>query len=146
MEYYLPQEEDVDRLNDAFEQPIGDEIVQQIRTMSGEDSNNNQIEDIFPVSSRHEDTADTQNAHYSHIRTYEVVSMQTAPTKEVLVTFREEESEEGHDGDDVFDEPSRRKRKGVFFKEINVRTLLRKTRAKVSAPEGCLLMRSDEGR
>ena len=46
------------------------------------------------------------------------------------MTFREEETEAGD-----LEEPPKKKKKGVFFKDIYMRTLLRKPRAKVSASE-----------
>ena len=80
--------------------------------------------------------ADIQNVHYEHIRTFEVVS-QTVPSKEVLVTFQEGSTEgsteNNDDAEEVFGERPKRRRKGVYFNQITMRTLLRKTRAKVSA-------------
>lgn len=59
---------------------------------------------------------------FDRIRTYEVVT-QTEPAKEVLVSFDEGEDEHPHVS---------KRRKGVYYKDINMRTLLRKTRGKVS--------------
>jgi len=59
--------------------------------------------------------------------------MQAQPQKEILLTFVEE-TKEDEDEDDMFgdEEPAKKKRKGVYFKDITMRTQLRKTRAKRS--------------
>lgn len=58
--------------------------------------------------------------------------MQAQPQKELLLTFHEEEDEDEDmfGGDDDDEAPARKKRKGVYFKDITMRTQLRKTRAK----------------
>ncbi len=56
---------------------------------------------------------------------------QIHPAKEFLMTFVEEEGKEEEDTE-MFGEPPRKKRKGVYYKDIFFRTLLRKTRALVS--------------
>ncbi len=48
------------------------------------------------------------------------------------MTFREDQGKEEPDAEEMFEEPAKKKRRGAYFKEINMRTLLRKTRAKVS--------------
>ena len=73
--------------------------------------------------------------HYERVRTYEVV-VQTNPTKEVLVTFQEDTEVADDNANEVFDESPRKRLKGVYYKDIHMRTLLRKTRAKVSDPLG----------
>jgi len=50
MEYYLPREDDLDRLDGAFDIPIGPEELQQIRVLGEEDGSSPQIDAIFPVS------------------------------------------------------------------------------------------------
>jgi len=65
--------------------------------------------------------------HYDRIRTYEVVA-QSQPSKEVLLTLRGEEKDGG--GSDTPDRIAKKRRGGAYFKEIGMRTLLRKTRAK----------------
>ncbi|KAK8854750.1 hypothetical protein IAR55_003489 [Kwoniella newhampshirensis] len=107
MEFYLPQEESLAQLDDAYERAVEKEPLENILALSAEDPLDPKIDETFP------------NAVYDRIRTYEVVSA-NPPNKEVLVAF-EEESE---------DERPNRKRKGVYYKEITFRTLLRKTRAK----------------
>ena len=71
-------------------------------------------------------------------------STQTAPAKEVLVSFGEDDMEKDYNADEVFNEPLSKKRKGVYYKELHIKTLLRKTRAKVSHPRRIWLTRSDE--
>lgn len=58
--------------------------------------------------------------------------MQAQPRKELLLTFHEEEDEDEDmfGGDDDDEAPARKKRKGVYFKDITMRTQLSKTRAK----------------
>lgn len=118
MEYFLPPEQDLDRLEDSFLRPAADKVVQQIRDLSAEDGSNPQIDEIFT------------SVHYDHIRSYEVFSTQTAPAKEVLVSFGEDDMEKDYNADEVFNEPLSKKRKGVYYKELHIKTLLRKTRAK----------------
>jgi hypothetical protein len=62
------------------------------------------------------------------------------------MTFREDQGKEEPDAEEMFEEPAKKKRRGAYFKEINMRTLLRKTRAKVSEPEILWLTCSDEER
>ena len=49
MEYFLPPEQDLDRLEDSFLRPAADKVVQQIRDLSAEDGSNPQIDEIFTV-------------------------------------------------------------------------------------------------
>jgi len=74
-----------------------------------DDASDARIDGIFP------------NVHYNRIRTYEVVTQAQEPPKELLISFCEDDEGEG---------PARKKRKGAFVKELFMRTLLRKTRAK----------------
>ncbi|KAK1927244.1 RNA polymerase II-associated [Papiliotrema laurentii] len=100
MEYYLPEEEHLERLSEAYEQPISSEQLEELRTLMEEDADDPRIDDMFKY------------ALYDRIRTYEVVS-QDLPKKEVLLTIDER--------------PSKRAR-GAYYKDINMRTSLRKTR------------------
>ncbi|WVQ82129.1 hypothetical protein IAT38_004257 [Cryptococcus sp. DSM 104549] len=117
MEFYLPQEEDLSQLEEAYEGAVDDEPLSKIMQLNQEDPDDPEIDKIFP------------NAYYDRIRTYEVVST-LPPRKEVLVAFQEEDA--GEEEEDMFgEEPAKKKRKGVYYKEISYRTVLRKTRAKV---------------
>jgi hypothetical protein len=49
MEYYLPRDEDLERLEDAYSKPVGEEEYDEIVRMGEEDGGNPQIESIFPV-------------------------------------------------------------------------------------------------
>ncbi|WWD19106.1 hypothetical protein CI109_103564 [Kwoniella shandongensis] len=109
MEFYLPQEEHLAKLDDAYERAVDKEPLENILALSAEDPLDPKIDEVFP------------NAVYDRIRTYEVVSA-NPPSKEVLVAFQEDDEET--------DRPNKR-RKGVYYKQITFRTLLRKTRAKV---------------
>nr|ODN89022.1 RNA polymerase II-associated factor 1 [Cryptococcus depauperatus CBS 7841] len=111
MEFYLPQEEGVSQLDQAYKQAVDEEPMEKIMQLNVEDPTDPQIDEIFP------------NAYYDRIRTYEVVSS-TVPKKEVLVAFQEEDHNDDMEG------PAQKKRKGVYYKEINFKTLLRKTRIK----------------
>nr|XP_031859927.1 uncharacterized protein CI109_004534 [Kwoniella shandongensis]KAA5526999.1 hypothetical protein CI109_004534 [Kwoniella shandongensis] len=108
MEFYLPQEEHLAKLDDAYERAVDKEPLENILALSAEDPLDPKIDEVFP------------NAVYDRIRTYEVVSA-NPPSKEVLVAFQEDDEET--------DRPNKR-RKGVYYKQITFRTLLRKTRAK----------------
>ncbi|OCF37974.1 RNA polymerase II-associated factor 1 [Kwoniella heveanensis CBS 569] len=112
IEFYLPKEEDVARLDDAYVRAIPTTEIDHIKEVAAEDPNDPSLGDIFP------------HAQYDRIRMYEVVSS-VPPAKEVLVSFEE-------DGDDEVaeEQPDRKRRKGVYYKELTFRTLLRKTRAK----------------
>ena len=62
---------------------------------------------------------DAQDARFQQIRTYEVVS-QVQPEKEILLTLVEDGGEESSAG------------KAAYYKDVGMRTLLRKTRAQVT--------------
>lgn len=49
------------------------------------------------------------------------------------MAFREETSADEAGAEGIFDEPMKKRRKGVYYNNIGMRTLLRKTRAKVSS-------------
>ncbi|ODO06789.1 hypothetical protein I350_04148 [Cryptococcus amylolentus CBS 6273] len=115
MDFYLPQEEDVAKIDDAYNQAVDEEPLQRILQLSADDTDDPEIDRTFA------------NTHYDRIRTYEVVST-VVPEKEVLVSFQEEESQHV----DENDERPAKKRKGVYYKEINFKTLLRKTRSKAN--------------
>ncbi|WWC90664.1 uncharacterized protein L201_005600 [Kwoniella dendrophila CBS 6074] len=115
IEFYLPKEEDLTHLEEAYDKAIPPEEVENVYAVSGEDPNDPALGDIFP------------HAQYDRIRMYEVVSA-APPTKEILVSFTEGQDDEDEQDDD--DERPKKKRKGVYYHEINFRTLLRKTRAK----------------
>jgi hypothetical protein len=119
MEYYLPREDGVEKLAMAYDTPIDLEKYNEVREMTQVDGNDPKIDELLPVRD-YCLPADGENALYDRIRTYEVVA-QSKPSKEILVSFSE-----ASDGET----PSKR-RKGVSYKEITMRTLLRKTRAKV---------------
>ncbi|OXH09900.1 RNA polymerase II-associated factor 1 [Cryptococcus neoformans] len=109
MEFYLPQEEDLSKLDEAYRRAVDEEPLEKIMQLNEENPNDPEIDHIF------------SNVYYDRIRTYEVVST-SAPKKEILVSFQE--------GEESDNEPATKKRKGVYYKEINFRTLLRKTRTK----------------
>nr|KIR84867.1 RNA polymerase II-associated factor 1 [Cryptococcus tetragattii IND107] len=109
MEFYLPQEEDLSKLDEAYGRAVDEEPLEKIMRLNAENPSDPEIDHIFP------------NVYYDRIRTYEVVST-LAPKKEILVSFQE--------GEESDNEPAAKKRKGVYYKEINFRTLLRKTRTK----------------
>ncbi|WRT68451.1 uncharacterized protein IL334_005427 [Kwoniella shivajii] len=113
IEFYLPNEEDLPRLAEAYDNAIPYDQVENIYAVSGEDPNDPTLEDIFP------------HVHYDRIRMYEVVSS-APPSKDMLVSFQEAEEEEEED-----QPATKKKRKGVYYHEINFKTLLRKTRAKL---------------
>ncbi|ORY35540.1 RNA polymerase II-associated [Naematelia encephala] len=111
MEFYLPREEDLEKLDEVYDKAVPDEVMEQVRDLAEQDGSDPRIDEILP------------NVHYDRIRTYEVVSQTflSGEGKEVLMSFVEDE--EGSDR-------PRKKRKGVYFADINARTLLRKTRVK----------------
>ncbi|KAK4688807.1 RNA polymerase II-associated factor 1, partial [Tremellales sp. Uapishka_1] len=108
MHYYLPKEDDLERLGEVYKTAITSDAAEDVYEASRVDPKDPKINEMLP------------NVMYDYIRTYEVVS-QARPSKEILLSFIEEEPED--------DEPARKKRKGVYFKEISMRTLLKKTRA-----------------
>ncbi|WVQ74973.1 hypothetical protein IAR50_004581 [Cryptococcus sp. DSM 104548] len=112
MDFYLPQEEDVAKIDDAYSQALDEEPLERVLQLSADNTDDPEIDRTFV------------NTHYDRIRTYEVVST-VVPEKEVLVSFQEDVGDV--DGDDL--RPAK-KRKGVYYKEINFKTLLRKTRSK----------------
>ncbi|ORX38474.1 RNA polymerase II-associated [Kockovaella imperatae] len=103
MQFLLPEEDTLPRLEHSFVDPIGNESYEQMKELTMNDPNDPQIDSVFP------------SALYDQIRTYEVVS-QTRPQKEVLITIVEA-------GDPA-------KAQGAYYKEIGTRAQLRKTRAK----------------
>ncbi|WVW85572.1 hypothetical protein I302_107610 [Kwoniella bestiolae CBS 10118] len=117
IEFYLPKEEDLTNLEDAYERAIPTEEVENVYAVSQEDPNDPALAAIFP------------HAHYDRIRMYEVLSA-APPTKELLISFQEDEEDQGKDEESDSEEPPKKRRKGVYYHEINFRTLLRKTRAK----------------
>ncbi|WVR00044.1 hypothetical protein IAU59_007186 [Kwoniella sp. CBS 9459] len=112
IEFYLPKEEDIDHLEDAYQRAIPTTEIEHIKEVAAEDPNDPSLGNIFP------------HAQYDRIRMYEVVSS-VPPAKEVLVSF-----EEGGESEAAGGEPPRKRQKGVYYKELTFRTLLRKTRAK----------------
>lgn len=50
MEYYLPEEEHLERLSEAYEQPISSEQLEELRTLMEEDADDPRIDDMFKVS------------------------------------------------------------------------------------------------
>lgn len=132
MEYFLPKEDDLGQLNTLETTPLDAADVEKLRSFNPEEHEDD-IDTVFPVSPVIEERmADVKNVGYERIRTYEVV-MQAQPQKEVLLTFVEEKKD-GEDEEDMFgdEEPAKKKRKGVYYKDITMRTQLRKTRAKRS--------------
>lgn len=130
MEYFLPKEEDVENLTDLERAPLDNEAVEKIRAPQEEGEEN--AEAIFNVSQRPTfPSTDIQNVTYERIRTYEVV-MQAQPQKEILLTFVEDPAAADEEEEDMFGDeaPVSKKRKGVYFKDITMRTQLRKVRAK----------------
>ncbi|WWC71523.1 uncharacterized protein I206_105481 [Kwoniella pini CBS 10737] len=114
IEFYLPKEEDLSSLDEAYEKAVSPDEVENIYNVSAEDPNDPALTEIFP------------HVQYDRIRMYEVLS--TAPTtKEILLSFQEGDQEE--DQEDI-DERPKKKRKGVYYHGIDFKTLLRKTRAK----------------
>ncbi|RSH88788.1 hypothetical protein EHS25_003016 [Saitozyma podzolica] len=109
VEFYLPQEDALERLESAYDHPADEQIVQQIREIAEQDGKDPQLDEII------------MNAHYDRIRTYELVT-QERPVKELLVAFIEDEG-----GDE--ERPAKR-RKGAMYKPLPMRALLRKTRAR----------------
>ena len=49
LEYYLPQEDDLDRLRTAYDQPADQQCVDQIKTLASVDGGDPQIDEIFTV-------------------------------------------------------------------------------------------------
>ncbi|OCF57219.1 RNA polymerase II-associated factor 1 [Kwoniella mangroviensis CBS 10435] len=118
IEFYLPKEEDLTNLEEAYERAIPSDEVDNVYAVTQEDPNDPTLPDIF------------SHVHYDRIRMYEVLSA-APPTKEILVSFQEDQNDgEQEDGSDEDDERPKKRRKGVYYHEINFRTLLRKTRAK----------------
>lgn len=115
IDYFLPKETDLSRLEALEENPIDGETAATVTAMAADDEN---VDQVFP------------NVTYERIRTYEVVS-QMQPDKEFLLTLSEEVAEDENEEDDMFgdDEHKPKKRKGAFFKPISIRSQLRKTRA-----------------
>ncbi|WVF72845.1 hypothetical protein IAT40_007663 [Kwoniella sp. CBS 6097] len=101
IEFYLPKEEDIAHLDDAYERAIPTAEIDHIKEVAAEDPNDPSLGDIFPVVSS------------------------VPPAKEVLVSF-----DEGSEDQAADEEPPRKRQKGVYYKELTFRTLLRKTRAK----------------
>lgn len=119
MEYYIPAEDDLQPLEQTYMDPISEKVTLEVAEVQQEEDGPKKARDIFP------------SVKYDRIRTYEVIS-QHQTNKEVLISFHEEIKDEMP----ASDEPMRKKRKGVYFKEINMRTLLRKTRVQVSRFNG----------
>lgn len=118
IDYFIPTEEDVPRLDDVFDRAVGPEVVEEVNRLAEEDPSASQIDEILPVSPARRHVLIWQSTHYDRARTYETVSSQK-PQKEIILTF--EEPSPG---------PNKRP-KGVYYQNVFMRTLLRKARAKV---------------
>ncbi|WWC63346.1 uncharacterized protein I303_105946 [Kwoniella dejecticola CBS 10117] len=117
IEFYLPEEEDLSKLDQAYQRAVSPEQVDDIYRVSAEDPNDPVLETLFP------------HVHYDRIRMYEVLSS-APPTKEILLSFQENGDVDEQAPSEDTAEPPRKRRKGVYYHEINYKTLLRKTRAK----------------
>jgi RNA polymerase II-associated factor 1 len=49
MEFYLPQEADLSKLEDAYVKPVSHDQVEQVNALSEENGADIEIDDIFPV-------------------------------------------------------------------------------------------------
>lgn len=118
MEFYLPEDADLEKLEQSEQKPIDEERLTKLREMIDEDDEAN-IDEVFTVSRTIRilvHGADLQHALFDRIRTYEVVAQSGRGEKDVLL---------------VIDERPTKRRKGAYYKEIQMHTALRKTRAQV---------------
>ncbi|EIW68189.1 hypothetical protein TREMEDRAFT_32136, partial [Tremella mesenterica DSM 1558] len=107
--YLLPREEDLDKLDESIEHPLAEE--QLIKLQEGEEEGE-------------QDEKPKPGFLYERIRLYDVVS-QVAPHKEILVTF--------HEGEE--DDENGKKRKGVLYNNIVMRSTVRKKIKRTDEPE-----------
>ncbi|TYJ53407.1 hypothetical protein B9479_005954 [Cryptococcus floricola] len=121
MDFYLPQEEDVAKIDGAYNQAVDEEPLQRILQLSADDTDDPEIDRTFA------------NTHYDRIRTYEVVST-VVPEKEVLVSFQEEESQ--HRREELDNQDDRWDKGRIGFRKPNETDaeLRRKGRSRVADP------------
>lgn len=50
MDYFLPREEDIPRLDDVFQRAVGPEVEEKVEEMTRENATDPRIDEIFPVS------------------------------------------------------------------------------------------------
>ena len=49
MEYYLPPEDELDRVQYAFEHAVGEDSVRQINSINAENGSDSRLDEVFPV-------------------------------------------------------------------------------------------------
>lgn len=131
LDYFLPEEEDVARVDTVLNAPFTYERYEELKA-NGQIDDDEQLGDVSRLHSSMSGTTpdEAQNVHYERIRTYEMASVQDANDKEILLSIIEGDANE--DGDA---RPTK-KRKGAYITPIDSKVLLRKMRAKVS--QSCL--------
>jgi len=127
MDYFLAEEEDAQRVDSVFENPLSREQEEEFTAIEDEADEAEKklpVRSMLPVSV----SANHQNVHFERIRSYEMANVQQDISKEYLLTIVEgADDEETGAGEG----PANKKRKGGYMTPIASKLLLRKTRAKV---------------